>query len=531
MTRPLTVLFAEHGAPTRAPMAAGFLGQLTRGEVVVRYAATEDRPLHPLVEPLLRELDAAPGRPRCEGEGPFDIVVVLAAPDACPPLDVGAPEPSLPPGLVGPIAPSGDPGLVPFRIQWRVSDPLAAASVVPGGPDALQAAFREARDAVRCHVEALVRHGYLAAMRSHLGSTWEYVDHPPSAGVAVPRDEPPSGEVGNFHGMVGRSRVMRDVFRTIRQVGVSDYSVLITGESGTGKELVASAIHAESRRSCGPFVPINCGALPETILESELFGHVRGAFTGAIRDKKGRFELAHGGTLFLDEIGELTPSFQVKLLRVLQERSFERVGGERLVSVDVRIVSATNRDLRRLVRDGSFHEGTVREGTFREDLFYRLCVVPIVLPPLRERPEDILPIAEHALGRIREEAGRPALRLGDAAREALLLAPWPGNVRQLINALQFASVHCAGDVVEPLHLPPEVRAPAASRSGSADPASRGRPLPRAAVRDARGRPRKLDGPAVERALDAADGNKARAARILGVGRATLYRFLNDSNRP
>ncbi len=174
--------------------------------------------------------------------------------------------------------------------------------------------------------------------------------------------------------MVGVSAPMREVFETVRQVAASDYPVLITGESGTGKELVAGAIHNESRRAAGPFVPVNCGALPENILESELFGHVRGAFTGAIRDKKGRFELADGGTIFLDEVGDLSPAFQVSLLRVIQERSFERVGGEKIIHVDVKIIAATHRDLRRMMA----------EGAFREDLFYRLCVVPVFLPPLRE---------------------------------------------------------------------------------------------------------------------------------------------------
>ena len=316
-----------------------------------------------------------------------------------------------------------------------------------------------------------------------------------------------------FHGTVGTANAMQEIFTTIRQVASSDYSVLVSGESGTGKELAARAIHAESRRSRGPFVPINCGALPENILESELFGHVRGAFTGAVRDKKGRFELAHKGTLFLDEVGELTPAFQVKLLRVLQEREFERVGGERTVSVDVRIVAATNRDLRQMVNSRDF----------REDLFYRLCVVPITLPPLRKRLEDLPMLVEHFLGTIRQETGKEILQVSDEALQHLLRHRWPGNVRELINALQFAAVRCQGDAILPHHLPPEVRdltsGPLPKRRGARDVHQEPAPGQR------RGGRYKLDQESVEDALAKAGGNKVKAAQILGVGRATLYRFL------
>jgi PAS domain S-box-containing protein len=324
------------------------------------------------------------------------------------------------------------------------------------------------------------------------------------------------GERRSFHGMVGVSPAVQEVFDTILSVSVSDYPVLITGESGTGKELVATAIHNESGRKAGPFVPVNCGALPENILESELFGHVRGAFTGAIRDKKGRFELADGGTMFLDEIGELSLPVQVKLLRVLEEQRFERVGGENSISVDVRVISATNRDLR----------GLVGEGKFREDLFYRLCVVPIVLPPLRERREDFPYLVEHILARIRAESGKPIQGVSNAALDCLLSHSWPGNIRELINALQFASVRCTGEVIWPEHLPPEVRrgTPLAGESPSTqtgDGASVGSvPTPR------RGRA-KLTSEIVASALEETGGNKVRAAKLLGVGRATLYRFLDD----
>ena len=314
----------------------------------------------------------------------------------------------------------------------------------------------------------------------------------------------------SLHGMTAISGAMKEVFETIRQVSASDYPTLILGESGTGKELTANAIHNESRRKGGPFVPINCGALPENILESELFGHVRGAFTGAIREKKGRFELADGGTLFLDEVGELSQAFQVRLLRVLQEKRFEKVGGEKSISVDVRIISATNRDLRQMVADGEF----------REDLFYRLCVVPITLPPLRDRREDIPLIIEQVLEQIREESGKDIRSVSTEAIEVLLGCQWPGNIRELINALQFASVRCQGEEVLAEHLPPFL----VSSTGARVDLPTARAQEPAVVSHRR---RKLTVEAVREALAETDGNKVKAAKVLGVGRATLYRFLSD----
>ncbi len=309
----------------------------------------------------------------------------------------------------------------------------------------------------------------------------------------------------SFHGMVGMSAAMQDVFLTIRQVTTADYPVLISGESGTGKELVARAIHNESRRKAKAFVPINCGALPENILESELFGHVRGAFTGAVRDKKGRFELADRGTLFLDEVGELSPAFQVKLLRVLEEMSFEPVGGEKTVSVDVRVISATNRDLRDMVR----------KNQFREDLFYRLSVVPVHLPPLRDRREDIPLLVEQLLETIRQDTQKPIRSISDAAMDLLMVNHWPGNIRELINVLQFASVRCQNEKIQRHHLPPEIRNPGdMPRHSGPTWASSLKP-----------RRRKLDEESVEQALKETGGNKVKAAKLLGIGRATLYRFL------
>ncbi|MBI5499133.1 MAG: sigma 54-interacting transcriptional regulator [Deltaproteobacteria bacterium] len=321
----------------------------------------------------------------------------------------------------------------------------------------------------------------------------------------------------SFHGMIGTAPAMLEVFETIRQAAVAEYPVLVSGESGTGKELVANAIHNESRRQGGPFVPVSCGALPETILESELFGHVRGAFTGAIREKKGRFELADGGTLFLDEIGELSSAMQVKLLRVLQEKRFEKVGGERTIQVDVRIIAATNRDLR----------AAVKAGAFREDLYYRLAVVPIHLPPLRERKEDIPFLVEQILSGIRQEYAKPIRGVSDEAMDRLFAHPWPGNVRELINALQFASVRCPAEVILATHLPLDVR-----RGSEAAPAA----LVATAAPDAGEdaifrRTCKLDRAAVDAALQRTGGNKVQAARLLGVGRATLYRFLKGNPAP
>jgi PAS domain S-box-containing protein len=305
----------------------------------------------------------------------------------------------------------------------------------------------------------------------------------------------------SFAGIVGRDPTMLEVFDSIREVAQVDVPVLIQGESGTGKELVAAAIHNEGPRANKPIVPVHCSALPESLLESELFGHVRGAFTGAIRDKKGRFELADGGTIFLDEIGELSHSIQVSLLRVLQEGTIERVGSEKITKIDVRVISATNRDMERLVASGRF----------RKDLYYRLCVVPLHLPPLRERGHDILLLANHITRQVSEESGRKDLVLSQEALDAVTRHDWPGNVRELQNAILYASVKCKGDVIESRHLPPSV-----SGNSSSAPAKRGRKS-------------KLNADDVERVLRETGGNKAQAARRLGVSRATLYTHLGRLN--
>ncbi len=302
----------------------------------------------------------------------------------------------------------------------------------------------------------------------------------------------------SLQGVVGRDPKMRAIFDLVREVGAVPVSVLIEGESGTGKEVVAQAIHQLSPRAERPFVAVNCGALPEGVLESELFGHVKGAFTGAVRDKKGRFELAHGGTIFLDEVSELSHQMQVALLRVLQERTVQPVGAERSIDVDVRVISATNQSLRRLME----------EGTFRRDLFYRLCVVPIELPPLRDRRLDVPLLVGHFLERIAEDTGRDRLTIAPGAMDPLTRYDWPGNVRELRNALEYAYVKCRGGAIQAHHLPPEIREPPVR------PATTEGAAPR------------LTKEQIVIAIARAGGNKKKAAELLGVGRATLYRYLN-----
>jgi sigma-54 dependent transcriptional regulator, acetoin dehydrogenase operon transcriptional activator AcoR len=307
-----------------------------------------------------------------------------------------------------------------------------------------------------------------------------------------------SNAQSSFGNIIGRNSKMQTVFKQIRDVSDYDFPVHIFGDTGTGKELAATAIHNESRRGGAPFVPINCGALPDGLIESELFGHVKGAFSGAIRDKKGRFELAHNGTVFLDEVADLSKPLQVKLLRFLQEGSFEKVGGERTIKVDVRVISATNKDLKR----------EVRLNRFREDLFYRLNVIPVHIPPLRERKTDIPLLLNHFLNQSYKKADRPPKRYTDAALAQMMDYPWPGNVRELQNAVQFSIVRSSGSLIDVNDLPLELR------NLTCYPAKRG-PV------------RKLNAERVAVALQETAGNKAWAAKQLGVGRATLYRFLND----
>jgi len=299
--------------------------------------------------------------------------------------------------------------------------------------------------------------------------------------------------------MIGRSAKMQEVFNLIQVVAKSDVTVLIQGESGTGKALLASTIHGLSHRKEGPFITVSCATLPESLLESELFGHVKGAFTGAIKDKLGRFELADKGTIFLDEVGEISPSIQVKLLRVLQERQFERVGGSRTLSVDVRVIAATNRDLPR----------AVQEGRFREDLFYRLHVVPITVPPLRERKEDIPPLVNHTFQKLAAKMQSESLGVSSEAMDVLMVHDWPGNVRELENALQFALVRTGGDTISPQSLPSWIA------RGSERAERPGKPLTK--IVEEREREE------IVRRLVQSQGKLSDVAKALGIARTTLWR--------
>ncbi|HMA85381.1 MAG TPA: sigma 54-interacting transcriptional regulator [Desulfosalsimonadaceae bacterium] len=307
-----------------------------------------------------------------------------------------------------------------------------------------------------------------------------------------------TGQLIGYGDIVGRDSQMVQIYKQIQDLASYDYPVHIYGETGTGKELVAEAIHNQSRRAGAPFVPINCGALPEGLIESELFGHVKGAFSGAIRDKKGRFELADGGSVFLDEVAELPKDLQVKLLRFLQTGKFEKVGGEDTISVHVRIISATNAEL----------DKAVKARNFREDLYYRLNVIPIHIPPLRERRTDIPILVDYFLKAFSGPADNERIKISDEALSMMMDYEWPGNVRQLQNALQYAIVKCSSRIIRPKDLPMEL----------AD---------RRVARSRRGPVKKLDIDAVRDALEKTAGNKAMAARLLGVGRATLYRFIHE----
>lgn len=308
-------------------------------------------------------------------------------------------------------------------------------------------------------------------------------------------------ETAAVEGLIGSSPAIRSVFTTIRKVSGADVPVLLLGESGTGKELVAQAIHNASPRREKPFVAINCGAIPENLLESELFGYEKGAFTGASAQRRGKVEFAQGGTLFLDEIGDLANVLQVKLLRFLQEKSIERIGGRENIPVDCRVLAATNKDL----------EKAVAEGRFREDLYFRLAVVKCVLPPLRERGEDVIQIAEHLIRSYAEELGQGGKRLTREALEALRRHPWPGNVRELQNRVKRAMVLADGPWIGANEL--ELSGPSAGRLPVG---------PSGSLRDAR---EELEREMVANALRESKGNVSRAARTLGISRPTLYELM------
>jgi DNA-binding NtrC family response regulator len=298
--------------------------------------------------------------------------------------------------------------------------------------------------------------------------------------------------------VVGQSAALLDAFRTVARVARSTATVLIRGESGTGKELFARLIHEQGNRARAPFVAVNCAAIPEHLLESELFGHEKGAFTGALARRIGRMERASGGTLFLDEIADMSLALQAKVLRALQEREIERVGGEQPIRVDVRFVAATNRDL----------EADVVAGRFREDLYYRLNVVPLELPPLRVRGEDVRLLAEYYLERVAQEHGLAPLHLAPETLSLLQSYEWPGNVRQLRNVMERAALLAEGRVIRPAHLPEEVRSPAGQEGF-----------------DAFGTLAEVEQRYIQRVLSRTGGHMSRAAEVLGIHRNTLRRKL------
>ncbi len=307
-------------------------------------------------------------------------------------------------------------------------------------------------------------------------------------------------DVFNYGEIIGKSAVMQQIYRTIQKVAPTDATVMIYGESGTGKELVARAVHKNSHRRDKPFIKVNCGALAEGVLESELFGHEKGAFTGALRQKPGRFELADTGSIFLDEIGDIPLATQVKLLRVLQEKTFERVGGETTLHVDVRIIAATNRDLQK----------EVEEGRFREDLYYRLHIVPITLPPLRDRVEDIPLLVHHFLQRLGRELGKPDLTLDEPVMQALQAYHWPGNVRELENVLERAAVLCEGNRITLADLPRLFNIPGKRFPAEDEGLNLNQTL------------EQVEKDLLQRAMERAKGVKTEAAKILGIKTNTLF---------
>ena len=313
------------------------------------------------------------------------------------------------------------------------------------------------------------------------------------------------GDRFDFSRIIAASPKMKTLLETLAMVAPSDATVLIMGESGTGKEVVANAIHHNSPRAGEPFIKVSCAALPETLLESELFGHEKGAFTGAVARREGRFQLAHRGTIFLDEVGEMSPAIQTKLLRVLQEKEFEPLGSTRTIKVDIRVIAATNRDL----------EKDVKEGRFREDLYYRLNVVPLTLPPLRERREDIPLLADHFLALYREKNRKPVRGISGKALDLLVRYDWPGNIRELENVIERAVILSRDEVLVPADLPPQIRmlSPEEGKDAFAIPA--GMSL------------EEVERALIVKTLDETGGNRTRASEILGINRRTLQNKLKQ----
>lgn len=320
------------------------------------------------------------------------------------------------------------------------------------------------------------------------------------------------GEIHRLDNIIGKSHAMQEIFYSIRVAAASDATVLIQGESGTGKELVAGAIHYNGQRKDMPFITVNCSALSESLLESELFGHIKGAFTSAIRDRVGRFEEAESGTIFLDEVGETSPFIQVKLLRVLQEREIERVGESKKRKIDIRIITATNKDLYSLVR----------EGNFREDLYYRLKVFPITIPPLRNRKEDIPLLASHFITTQNKKTGKQISGISQAAMRILMDYPWQGNVRELENAIEHAFVLCSEGQIDIFDLPVEIRQMEYRPSFQKNISPSSPPLRQK---------KKITREFLLELLDECDWNKAEVARRVGVSRTAIWKYMKKWNIP
>jgi two-component system, NtrC family, response regulator AtoC len=318
----------------------------------------------------------------------------------------------------------------------------------------------------------------------------------------------------SFEGIVGKSRAMARLFQLLETVAPTNSTILITGETGAGKEVVARAIHHNSPRRAHRFVALNCSAIPETLLEAELFGHIRGAFTGAVGNRQGRLEQAHKGTLFLDEVGTMSPALQMKLLRVLQEREFERIGDSHTIKVDVRVIAATNSDLTKLVA----------EGQFREDLFYRLNVIPVDVPPLRDRKEDVPLLVRHFLEKFRADAAGPAVTVSQEAMRRLMAYPWPGNVRQLENAIERAVAFIGGrSHIDAGDLPIEIQqAQAPALSSSVELPDEGINLEALIA--------SIERELIARSLERTGGNKGQAAKLLNLKRTTLVEKIKRLER-
>jgi transcriptional regulator with GAF, ATPase, and Fis domain len=391
-----------------------------------------------------------------------------------------------------------------IRAQLRV--PLRVRGTIIGGlvfnsrtPDSFRPEDADVARRIADHVVLTLSHKRLADEAQRLAEAHERAAQLESKVVRLTEELEAKGS----HRVLGRSRKWKEALAQATKVAGTDTTVLLTGESGTGKEVVARFLHRASSRKEGPFVALNCAALPEQLLESELFGHEKGAFTGAVAARPGRIEQAQGGVLFLDEVGEMSPAVQAKFLRVLQEREYQRLGGTRTLKADVRVLAATNRDLK----------AAIAKGGFREDLYYRLAVFDIPLPPLRERREDLLLLVDAFLEELGRSVGRPAPGISQEVRDALLAYPWPGNVRELRNAVERAVILCEGSLITSEHLPIALKPAAPSHAAAPQETD----LPAGGV----------DLDAIERslvlkALERARNNKAQAAKLLGLTRSQLY---------